>query len=53
MKIVVFPHDKARGPPGPGLNMEEHGVKFSQAAAAPADGELCKMTQEPAGAANR
>lgn len=27
--------------------------EFSQAAAAPADGGLCKMTQEPAGAANR
>lgn len=27
------------------------GVKFSQAAAAPADGELCKTTHKPAGAA--
>lgn len=29
------------------------GVKFSQAAAAPADGEPCETAQEPAGAANR
>lgn len=28
-------------------------MKFSQAVAAPADGARCKMTQEPAGAANR
>lgn len=29
------------------------GVKFSQAAAAPADGELCKTTPKPAGAAKQ